>query len=112
VLAAEKVFVARNPDSALKLGQARGVALCAGIVGRLDISEYSARQIKNAVVGRGGAGKEQVQHMVRALLELNRAPPADAADALACAICHAHHAFGLLAFRRGTVRRTLAGGFA
>lgn len=103
VLAAEKVFLARNADSALKLGQARGVAICAGVNGGLDVSEYSARQIKSAVVGRGGAAKEQVQHMVKTLLDLNRAPPADAADALACAICHAHHAAGLLALRRGRV---------
>jgi crossover junction endodeoxyribonuclease RuvC len=100
ILAAERVFLARNADSALKLGQARGVALCAGINHGLPINEYSAREIKLAVVGRGGADKVQVQHMVRTLLDLDRAPPADAADALACAICHAHHAVGILSFRR------------
>ena len=91
VLAIEKVFVAHNADSALKLGQARGAALCAAVNHAIDVAEYTARQIKRAVVGRGAAEKRQVQHMVKALLELNAAPPADAADALACAICHAHH---------------------
>ena len=93
-LVIEKVFMARNADSALKLGQARGAAICAGINHRLPVNEYTALQIKRAVVGKGNAGKEQVQHMVKALLELNGTPQADAADALACAICHAHHATG------------------
>ncbi len=91
VLAIEKVFFARNADSALKLGQARGAAICAGINAQLDVSEYTALQIKQAVVGVGHANKEQVQHMIRVLLALSGAPQADAADALACAICHAHH---------------------
>lgn len=91
VLAIEKVFVAHNADSALKLGQARGAALCAAVNHAIGVAEYTALQIKRAVVGRGAAEKRQVQHMVKALLELNAAPPADAADALACAICHAHH---------------------
>lgn len=108
VFAAERVFVARNADSALKLGQARGVAVLAGANRGLLVSEYSAREIKRAVVGKGGAEKPQVQHMVRALLGLDRAPPADAADALACAICHAHHAVGLRSFGRG-MRRGAAG---
>lgn len=111
VFAAEKVFLARNADSALKLGQARGVAVLAGANRGLAVSEYSAREIKRAVVGTGGAEKPQVQHMVRALLGLDRAPPADAADALACAICHAHHAVGLRSLVRG-VRRAAAGAFA
>lgn len=102
LLAIEKVFVARNADSALKLGQARGAALCGAITRELPVYEYSARQIKNAVVGRGGAEKRQVQHMVKALLALPAAPSADAADALACAICHAHHAIGHLAIARGS----------
>jgi crossover junction endodeoxyribonuclease RuvC len=106
VLAIEKVFMAKNADSALKLGQARGAALCGAIESQLPVVEYSARQIKNAVVGRGGAEKRQLQHMVKALLQLPGAPSPDAADALACAICHAHHSVGLLA----GVRRVAAGG--
>lgn len=90
-VAIEKVFFARNADSALKLGQARGAAICAGVNATLSVAEYSALQIKQAVVGRGHAGKEQVQHMVQVLLNLSGAPQADAADALACALCHAHH---------------------
>jgi crossover junction endodeoxyribonuclease RuvC len=91
VVAIEKVFVAHNVDSALKLGQARGAAITAGANHALPLAEYSARQIKSAVVGRGSAEKRQVQHMVKVLLELSGMPAADAADALACAICHAHH---------------------
>lgn len=91
MLAIEKVFLARNPDSALKLGQARGAAICAGVNQALAVTEYTALQIKQAVVGRGHAQKEQVQHMVQVLLKLSGAPQADAADALACALCHAHH---------------------
>ncbi len=88
--AIEQVFVARNPSSALVLGQARGSAMLAGANYALDIVEYSAKQIKQAVVGKGAADKAQVQHMVRVLLGLTALPPPDAADALACAICHAH----------------------
>ncbi len=95
VVAIEKVFMARNADSALKLGQARGAAICAGVNHGLMIEEYTALQVKRAVVGRGHAEKTQVQHMVRALLTLSGSPQADAADALACAICHAHHAVGV-----------------
>lgn len=102
--AAEKVFMARNADAALKLGQARGAALCAALNHALTVNEYTALQIKRAVVGKGAAQKEQVQHMVRSLLALDRAPPADAADALACAICHAHHSVGMRAFDRGLAR--------
>lgn len=105
IFAAERVFMARNADSALKLGQARGAALCAAINAGLGVNEYSATEIKSAIVGRGRADKRQVQHMVRVLLELDRAPPADAADALACAICHAHHSAGRMALRRGLRRR-------
>jgi crossover junction endodeoxyribonuclease RuvC len=90
-LAIEKVFLARNADSALKLGQARGAAICAGVNQALLVTEYTALQIKQAVVGKGHARKEQVQHMVQVLLHLSGAPQADAADALACALCHAHH---------------------
>lgn len=107
VLAVEKVFMAKNADSALKLGQARGAAILAGANQRLAVSEYTALQIKRAAVGRGHAGKQQVQHMVRALLGLNAAPPTDAADALACAICHAHHAVGLQSLPRRPRRRAM-----
>lgn len=89
-MAVEQVFMHRNPDSALKLGQARGVAICAGVLAALPISEYAPRVIKQAVVGSGGATKEQVQHMIRALLNLNTLPATDAADALAVALCHGH----------------------
>jgi len=89
-VAIEKVFFAKNADSALKLGQARGVALCAALQLGLPIFEYTALQIKQAVVGRGHAQKQQVQHMVQALLRLDAVPQADAADALACALAHAH----------------------
>jgi len=90
VAAVEQVFVARNVRSALILGHARGGAISAAVTRGLEVAEYSAREIKLAVVGGGGAGKEQVQHMVRVLLGLREPPSADAADALACAICHIH----------------------
>ncbi|MBN6741828.1 crossover junction endodeoxyribonuclease RuvC [Acidithiobacillus sp. MC6.1] len=92
VAAIEQVFMARNADSALKLGQARGAALVALLEAGLPVHEYTALQIKKAAVGGGHAAKEQVQSMVRWLLKLSENPQADAADALACAICHAHHA--------------------
>lgn len=88
--AVEQVFMASNPDSALKLGQARGAAVTALMMLNLDVSEYTARQIKQSVVGHGAADKEQVQMMVCRLLRLEVMPQADAADALAAAICHAH----------------------
>ena len=87
--AIEQVFMHINPNGALKLGQARGAALAAAALAKLNVCEYSARQVKQSVVGYGAANKQQVQHMVRVLLNLNRAPQADAADALAIAICHA-----------------------
>jgi crossover junction endodeoxyribonuclease RuvC len=87
----ERVFLSKNADSALKLGQARGAALCATFDKELPVHEYAARQVKLAVVGAGGADKTQVQHMVKALLGLKGALQADAADALAIAICHANH---------------------
>ncbi|OGI49038.1 MAG: crossover junction endodeoxyribonuclease RuvC [Candidatus Muproteobacteria bacterium RBG_16_65_34] len=105
MFAIEKVFMARNADSALKLGQARGAAIAAGANLELPVSEYTALQIKRAVVGQGAADKRQVQHMVRALLELSGTPQADAADALACAVCHAHHANGAGALVRPRARR-------
>jgi crossover junction endodeoxyribonuclease RuvC len=86
----EKVFVNVNPQSTLKLGQARGAAICAAVIAGLPVAEYTALQVKQAVVGKGKAKKEQVQHMVRRLLALPGDPSPDAADALACAICHAH----------------------
>ena len=89
-MAIESVFVSRNAASALKLGQARGVAMCAGALSGLSVSEYSPRAIKLAVVGSGAAQKEQVQHMVRCLLNLQSRPQSDAADAMAIAICHVH----------------------
>ncbi len=104
VLAIEKVFMAANPDSALKLGQARAAAILAGANHALPIAEYTALQIKRAAVGRGHAAKPQVQHMVKALLGLSAAPPADAADALACAICHANHDVGARVLPRGIGR--------
>ena len=88
----EKVFVSASAKSALVLGQARGSALLALAESELEISEYSALEIKRAITGTGRANKEQVQHMVRVLLGMDRKPPQDAADALACAICHLHYA--------------------
>lgn len=102
IMAVEKVFMARNADSALKLGQARAAAILAGVNRGLPVCEYTALQIKQALVGKGHAHKEQVKHMVKALLALSGNPQADAADALGCAICHANHAQGLRA------RRTLS----
>ena len=96
-VAIERVFVSRNVDSALKLGQARGAALCAVPQG-IPVFEYAPRAIKLAVVGSGAAEKLQVAHMIRTLLALSERPGADAADALAVAVCHAHtRTLGLLA---------------
>jgi len=89
-VAVEKVFVNVNPQSTLALGQARGTAICAAVLAGLPVSEYTALQVKQSVVGNGHAAKEQVQHMVKRLLALSGDPTPDAADALACAICHAH----------------------
>jgi len=89
-MAIEDVFLAKNPDSALKLGQARGAAIAAGIAKDLEIFEYAARQVKKTIVGKGSASKTQIQHMVRVLLNLPGVPQADAADGLAIALCHAH----------------------
>ena len=90
-MAVEQVFVAKNAASALKLGQARGAAICAGVVAGLAVCEYTPRMVKQAVVGTGKAEKEQVQHMVRLILGLGERLAADEADALAVAIGHAHH---------------------
>ena len=94
-VAIEKVFVNVNPQSTLLLGQARGAAICAAVIHNLPVSEYTALQVKQAVVGNGHAKKEQVQEMVKRLLRLAGDPSPDAADALACAICHAHGGQGL-----------------
>ena len=91
----EKVFVNVNPQSTLLLGQARGAAISALVTAGLPVAEYTALQVKQAVVGHGKAAKEQVQHMVARLLDLPGTPSPDAADALACAICHAHGSRGL-----------------
>jgi len=98
--AVEQVFVAHNAQSALKLGQARGVALLAAAKAGLEVAEYTPMQVKSAVVGYGRAGKSQVQQMVRALLNLPEIAQEDASDALAVAICHAHS---------GGLNRRLAG---
>ena len=98
-IAVEKVFVNRNVESALKLGQARGAAICGTVESNADVFEYATRQIKLAVVGNGCAEKGQVQLMMRSLLKLDGPVPADAADALAAAVCHA---------LRGRLRRSLA----
>ena len=90
LFAIEQVFMGVNPGGALKLGQARGAAIVAATNKGLPVAEYSARQIKQAVVGTGAADKSQVQHMVKTILKLPAMPQADAADALAVALCHAH----------------------
>lgn len=110
-MAIEKIFMARSAESALKLGQARGVAIVAAVNKGLPVHEYEARKIKQAVVGTGAATKSQVQHMVMTLLKLSGYPQADAADALAIALCHTHTQVSLAkmaganAFRRGRLRR-------
>jgi crossover junction endodeoxyribonuclease RuvC len=98
-MAIEKVFMHRNADSALKLGQARGAAITACAMQDMKIFEYTANQIKQATVGKGHAAKEQVQHMVKVLLRLEQIPQADAADALAVALCHGHSRQGVLRMR-------------
>jgi crossover junction endodeoxyribonuclease RuvC len=103
-VAVEKVFVNVNPQSTLLLGQARGAAISAAVLARLPVAEYTALQVKQAVVGHGKAAKEQVQEMVRRLLDLAGLPSPDAADALACAIAHAHAAQGLLGLRKSGYR--------
>jgi len=94
-VAVEKVFVNVNPQSTLLLGQARGAAISAAVIRNLTVAEYTALQVKQAVVGNGHAQKEQVQEMVKRLLNLPATPSPDSADALACAICHAHGGQGL-----------------
>lgn len=90
-LAIEQVFMHKNADSALKLGQARGAAICGGMAAGLPVHEYAARQVKQALVGKGSADKLQVQHMVRFLLKFSSPLQLDASDALGVALCHIHH---------------------
>lgn len=103
-VAIEQVFMHQNPSSALKLGHARGVAMVAAASHRVKVSEYSAREIKQTVVGYGAAEKDQVGHMVVHLLSLTSSPQQDAADALAIAICHSHmrNGTGALLLKRGS----------
>ncbi len=101
----EQVFMSRNADSALKLGQARGAAIVAAMNQGLEVSEYSARQVKQAVVGKGSAEKSQVQHMVQSILKLDSTPQADAADALAVALCHSHTRASLIRMAGVTGKR-------
>lgn len=89
-MAIEEVFLSRNVNSALKLGQARGAAICAGVTQGLSVAEYTPRLVKQAVVGSGAADKDQVQHMVKILLNLREKLQEDASDALGIALCHAH----------------------
>jgi crossover junction endodeoxyribonuclease RuvC len=102
--------MSKNASSALKLGQARGAAITAAVARDLPVAEYSARQIKQAVVGTGAAEKAQVQHMIKALLRLSEIPQEDAADALAASVCHAHSQqclikmSGVRGIRRGRLR--------
>ena len=105
IAAIEQVFVSRNAQSALKLGQARGAVLAAVVANRLQVAEYAARRVKQAVTGTGAGDKSQVQHMVRVLLDLNALPAVDAADALAVAICHLHTTAAPQVRRRSRRRR-------
>lgn len=99
--AVENIFMHRNASSALKLGQARGAAICAAVLGGLAVHEYTPAEIKQSLVGRGAADKAQVRHMVCALLDLGSPPALDASDALACALTHHHvsHTRALVAAR-------------
>ncbi|WP_426360225.1 crossover junction endodeoxyribonuclease RuvC [Pseudocolwellia sp. HL-MZ19] len=108
LFAIEEVFMGVNPGGALKLGQARGAAIVAATSRGLPVAEYSARQIKQSVVGTGAADKSQVQHMVKTLLKLPGTPQADAADALAIALCHAH-SYESLSKMSGQVVKTVRG---
>ncbi|MFI4962800.1 MAG: crossover junction endodeoxyribonuclease RuvC [Legionellales bacterium] len=110
-VAIEQVFMHQNPNSALKLGHARGVAMIAAASHRVRVAEYSAREVKQTVVGYGAAQKEQVNHMVVQLLTLGSPPQTDAADALAIAICHSRMRTGLAALvaKRGSRQRRRVG---
>lgn len=91
IMVVEQVFLHKNADSALKLGQARGAAICAAVNQQLLVHEYTATQIKKAVVGNGHASKTQIQYMMSVMLKLAEPPVEDAADALACALTYANH---------------------
>lgn len=110
VVAVEAVFMGKNASSALKLGQARGAAIVACTQHQLPVAEYSARSVKQALVGKGQADKKQVQQMVKSVLGLSKVPAEDAADALAVAVCHANtentlvRMAGVKSGRRGRLR--------
>lgn len=108
--AIENVFVQRNVSSALKLGQARGAAICALVTHGVSVHEYTPAQIKQSIVGLGNADKEQVRHMICALLRLGSAPRLDASDALACAMSHLHASRTLRRFRRAAGIERIHGG--
>ncbi|MGH8197303.1 MAG: crossover junction endodeoxyribonuclease RuvC [Steroidobacteraceae bacterium] len=103
-IAIERVFMHRNPDSALKLGQARGAALCGACHAGAPVFEYAPRAVKQTITGTGAAEKGQVQHMIKALLALQGRLSGDAADALAIALCHAQHRGGPVGTRAGNGR--------
>ncbi|MGZ8199667.1 MAG: crossover junction endodeoxyribonuclease RuvC [Methylosarcina sp.] len=103
-MAIEQVFMHKNADSALKLGQARGAAICAVHTASLPVFEYAARQVKQAVVGKGSAEKAQVQHMVKILLGIQGELQIDASDALALCLCHSHHRQTALRLRLGMAK--------
>lgn len=103
-MAIEQVFMHINADSALKLGQARGAAICAVQAAGLPVFEYSAKQVKQAVVGKGNAAKTQVQHMVKILLSVQGDMQIDASDALGICLCHAHHQQTALRLQKGWSR--------
>jgi crossover junction endodeoxyribonuclease RuvC len=110
-MAIEEIFLAKDPSAAIKLGQARGAAIVAGVNKNLVIGEYSPRTIKKSVVGNGSATKEQVQHMIKSILNLSSSPAEDAADALAASICHAQtvsfglNSEGLLHYSKGRLKQ-------
>lgn len=103
-MAIEQVFMHKNADSALKLGQARGAAICAVQTRDLPVFEYAARQVKQAVVGKGNADKLQVQHMVKILLNVQGELSSDASDALGISLCHAHYQQTALRLQRGKLQ--------
>lgn len=103
-MAIEQVFMHKNADSALKLGQARGAAICAVQTTGLPVFEYAARQVKQAVVGKGAADKLQVQHMVKILLSIQGELSYDASDALGISICHAHYQQTALRLQQGSFK--------
>ena len=103
-VAVERVFMARNPDSALKLGQARGAALCGACGSGAQVFEYAPRAVKLTVTGTGNAEKTQVMHMIKSLLVLEGRLSSDAADALAIAVCHAQHRNGTARLQAGRGR--------